>query len=61
MPHYITCMWNLKYNANELIYKTENRLTDLENKFAVAEEEEVGKAWSGNLGLAEAQYHIWDG
>ena len=26
MPHYITCMWNLKYNANELIYKTENRL-----------------------------------
>ena len=43
MPHYITCMWNLKYNANELIYKSENRLTDLENKFAVAEEEEVGK------------------
>ena len=28
-------MWNLKYDTNELIYKTENRLTDIENKLMV--------------------------
>ena len=25
-------MWNLTYDTNELIYKTESRLTDTENK-----------------------------
>ena len=25
MPHDITYMWNLKYDTNELIYKTETR------------------------------------
>ena len=28
-------MWNLKYGANEPIYKT-NRLTGIENRFMVA-------------------------
>ena len=32
-------MWNLKYDTNELIYKTENGLTDVENKFMVNREE----------------------
>ena len=36
---YITYMWNLKYDTNELIYKTENGLTDVENKFMVNREE----------------------
>ena len=30
----ITYVWNLKYDTNELIYKT-NRLKDIENKFMV--------------------------
>ena len=30
--HDITYMWNLKYDTNELIYKTN---TDIENKFMV--------------------------
>ena len=29
-------MWNLKYDTNELIYKNRNRLTDIENRLAVA-------------------------
>ena len=32
-------MWKLEYDANELIFKTE-RLTDIENRFAVAKGEE---------------------
>ena len=31
-------MWNLKYDTNELIYKT-NRLTDVENKLMVTKAE----------------------
>ena len=31
-------MWNLKYDTNELIYKT-NILTDIENKLMVTKEE----------------------
>ena len=30
IPYDIVYMWNLKYDTNELIYKT-NRLTDIEN------------------------------
>lgn len=38
----ITYMWNLKYDANEFIFKTENRLTDTENKFTVTKAKGVG-------------------
>ena len=31
-------MWNLKYDTNELIYKT-NRLTDIESRLVVAKVE----------------------
>ena len=33
-------MWNLKYDTNEPIYKT-NRLTDIENRFMVGMEEGI--------------------
>ena len=36
-------MWNLKYDTNELIYKT-NRFTDIENKVMVTI---VEKVWGG--------------
>ena len=31
----ITCMWNLKNDTREFIYKTENRLTNIDNKLMV--------------------------
>ena len=41
-------MWNLKYDTNELIYKTE-RLADIENKFMVTKGE---RGWGRDkLGL----------
>ena len=35
IPYDITYMWNLKYDTNELIYKTD-RLMDIKNRFAVS-------------------------
>ena len=32
MPYNITCMWNLKYDTNELIYNR-NRLTEKTNSW----------------------------
>ena len=44
IPYDITYMGNLKYDTNELIYKTENRLTDMENKLMVTKGE---RQWGG--------------
>ena len=50
IPYKITYMWNLKYDRNEPIYKT-NRLTDKENRFVVAKKKVVGRdglgVWGG--------------
>ena len=35
MPYDITYMWNLKYDTNVLIYKTETD-SDIENRLVVA-------------------------
>ena len=48
----ITYMWNLKYDTNELIYETRNRLTDIQNSLMVAKEDGRGQGYSGNLRLA---------
>ena len=40
-------MWNLKHDTNKLIYKTENRLTDIENRLAIAK----GEGRWGRAGL----------
>ena len=45
-------MWNLKYDTNELIYETRNRLTDIQNSLMVAKEDGRGQGYSGNLRLA---------
>ena len=50
-------MQNLKYDANELIYKTETqtqRLTDTENRLAVATEEGL----TGSLGLIDVESNL---
>ena len=38
IPYDIAYMWNLKYDTNELIHKTE-RLTDIQNKLTVIKRE----------------------
>ena len=42
IPYDITYMWNLKYDTNELIYKTEID-SDIENKLMVAKGEMGGE------------------
>ena len=50
MPYDITYMWNLKYDTNVLIYKTETD-SDIENRLVVAK----GKRKWGRDGLG-----VWD-
>ena len=44
-------MWNLKYDTNEPIYKTENRLTDRESRLVVAKGEGVGERMEWQVGV----------
>ena len=53
-------MWNLIYDTNKHL-RTRNRLTDIEDRLVVAKAENVGEAWIGNLGLADANYYIQNG
>ena len=48
-------MWNLKYDANELIYKTDSQM----KRRVIAKG--VGVGWLGGLGLADAKYYIVNG
>ena len=49
-------MWNLKYNTNDLIYKTDSQTyrTDL----CLPRGEGVEEGRVGSLGLADANYYI---
>ena len=40
---------------------TEKKLMDLKNRVVVAKGEGEGVGWTGNLGLIEANYCIWNG
>ena len=51
--HDITYMWNLKYNTNELIPKTETD-SDIENRHVVAGGGPAGEGSIGSLELANA-------
>ena len=42
IPYDITCMWNLKYGTNYLIYKTETDHRQGEQTCVCQEREEVG-------------------
>ena len=54
IPYDITYMWSLKYDKNEPIYETE---TDIDYPV----ERGVGDRWSRDLGLADANYYMWNG
>ena len=58
-PYDITYKWNLKYDTNELIYKTDSR--HREQSCGCQGGVEVGKGWIWNLGLADANYYILNG
>ena len=41
-------------------FSTEKKIMDMENKLVVAEGEELGVGWIGNLGLIDANYCLWN-
>ena len=51
---FITFMWNIKYDRDELIYETISQIlrTDLSLPSMG-----LGKGWIGSVGLAGANYH----
>ena len=51
MPYGITYMWNLKCRTNKLIYRTETKLMDIENRLVVAKGDRVegGMEWEAGL------------
>lgn len=58
IPHAITCMWNLKYNTNEEVYKTETVSETQRRDFWLPRESRVGvvEGRTGSLGLAGTNY-----
>ena len=52
-PYDITYMWNLKYETNELIYKTETDSQTQRTDLWLPR----GREWIGSLGLADANYY----
>ena len=50
------CMWNLKYDTNESIYKSETDSQTWRTALWLPREAEEG--WVGSLGLADANYYI---
>ena len=40
---------------------TEKKLMDLENRLVVVKGEGEGVGWTGNLGLIDANYCLWNG
>ena len=40
---------------------TEKKIIDLENRLVVVKGEGQGVGWTGNLGLIDANYCLWNG
>ena len=53
----ITYVWNLKYDTNEPIYKTETQLTDTETRLVVAVG--GGKGWVFGVSRCKLVYIDW--
>ena len=59
LPYDITHMRNLKQDAWLCLWNR-NRLTEAENRLTVTKEGRgVRESWTGNLGLADANYYIY--
>ena len=57
----ITYMWNLKHDTNEPTYATETDSLTKRTDLWLPRGRGVGEGWSGNLGLADANYYIENG
>ena len=57
----ITYMWNLKYDTNELIHGTETDSQTQRTDLWLPRRMRMGKGWCKSLGLANANYHVYDG
>ena len=55
IPYYITRVWNLKYDTNELMYQTE---TDRHRGQTCNQKRGLGQCKIGNLGLIDANYYL---
>ena len=65
IPYEIIYMWNVKYDTNELIHKTERftvtkqKDSQTQNKFIVIKgEKEWGEGINQEFGLADTNYYI---
>ena len=56
--HVISHIQNLKKAQMNL--STEKKCVDLENRLVVAKGEGDGVGWTGNLGLIDANYCLWN-
>ena len=56
--HDITCIWNLKYDTNESIYKTKTDLQTQRTDLRLPRGKGTGKGRIGSLGLPDANYYI---
>ena len=56
--HMISHIWNLKYGTNESFH-TKQKILDMENRLVIAKGEGVG--WTGNRGLTDANFCLWNG
>ena len=49
IPYDIIYVWNLKYDTNQHVYETKNRLTDIEKRLAKGE----GGWWREGMGVSD--------
>ena len=49
-------MWNIKYDKNDLTYKTEID-SDIENKLMIIKRKKVREGQIRNLGLSDTNYY----
>ena len=57
IPYDITHMWDLKYGANELIYRTETVSQTWRADLWLPRERWERVGWTGSLGLVDANYY----
>ena len=58
IPYDVTCMWNLKHDANELIYKTEPKSQTWKTDLWLPSGREEGMGGTESLGLVDANQYI---
>ena len=54
-------MWNLKYDTNEPIYKTETDSQTQRADLGLPRERGLGEGWSRRLRLADVSYYTQNG